>query len=233
MRAAPGVATLGAVDRPASITVLLFATLRERAGQARLVVDLPAGADASACWDACCRAVPGLRSLRDGLRVARNREYVGWDAPIASGDEVAFLPPVSGGAPSQEPWIHVGPEPIDVDRLAASLGREGVGGVVTFVGVVRDPDDGRRVPALTYEAYLAMADSECREIAATACRLTGAVGVAVQHRVGRGLAGEPSVAVVAAAAHRDAAFAACRQVIDAVKERAPIWKRAEGPEGPC
>ena len=222
------------MDRTPSITVLLFATLRERAGRAELTLDLPAaGMDAGACWEACCQRVAALRPLREGLRVARNREYVDWDAVIAAGDEVAFLPPVSGGAAAREPWIHVGPEPIDVDRLAASLSREGVGGVVTFLGVVRDPDDGRRVPALTYEAYLAMAEAQCRDIATAACRLTGAMGVAIQHRVGRVPAGEPSVAVVAVAAHRDAAFAACRHAIDVVKTRAPIWKRVEGPEGPC
>ncbi len=222
----------------APITVLLFAGLREAAGRDRITLEAEGATDASALWARCCALVPGLGPAdgsRESLRVARNREVVGWDAAVGPGDEVAFLPPVSGGGEGSDPEarsVHVGPEPIDVARLAASLPTRAVGARVTCVGIVRDPDEGRPVPFLDYEAYREMAEAECRRLAASACARFGAVAIAVHHRTGRVLAGEPSVAVVAVAAHRTAAFEACAHVIEALKAEAPIWKRTGAPAGP-
>ena len=225
----------------APITVLLFAGLREHAGQDRLALEATtAPIDAAGCWERCCARFPGLEEAagsRASLRVARNRELVGWDAAVLPGDELAFMPPVSGGrgdgAEAGPVRVRVGPDPIDVAQLAASLPTTGAGARVTFCGIVRDPDDGRSVPYLDYEAYQEMAEAECRRLAEAAVRECGALAVAVQHRTGRVAAGEPSVAVVAVAAHRGAAFEACSRVIDRLKAEAPIWKRVGPPATPC
>ncbi|HUY98227.1 MAG TPA: molybdenum cofactor biosynthesis protein MoaE [Verrucomicrobiae bacterium] len=227
-------------DPPAPVTVLLFAGLRVAAGIDRIAVAPSEAEDVAACWDRCCQLAPGLaaaEAARATLRVARNRELVGWDAAVHPGDELAFLPPVSGGAPGSAqpppPAIQVGPEPIDVARLAASLPTRAVGARVTFVGIVRDPDQGRPVPHLDYEAYQEMAVAELGRIAQAACSRFGALAVAVHHRTGRVRAGEPSVAVVAVAPHRQAAFDACSHVIDTLKATAPIWKGPDPTTGPC
>ncbi len=220
----------------AAITVLLFAGLREHAGRDRLELEAAGLGDIRSCWVRCCALVPGLAAAagpEEALRPARNRELVGWDAAVGPGDELAFLPPVSGGsgAASSEPapqpvMVHIGPEPIDAGRLAAALPTAGVGGRVTFVGIVRDPDEGRSVPHLDYEAYGPMAEAFCLRIALAACRELGVVAIGVQHRTGRVAAGDPSVAVAVAAAHRAEAFSACARVIDELKAQAPIWKRS-------
>lgn len=207
--------------------VLLFAGLRQAAGAAELELALPAGATPREGWEELCRRHPALGAQRGSVRPAVNREYSGWDHQLEPGDELAFLPPVSGGSGVVGSRVRVGPDPVDPAAMQAALHLSGVGGIATFVGVVRDPDQGREVSHLTYEAYPEMAEAELRAIAEEAERLEGVTEVVVHHRTGRVERGVASVAVVVGAAHRHQALRACTQVIDQLKERAPIWKLAD------
>jgi molybdopterin synthase catalytic subunit len=163
------------------------------------------------------------------VRPARNLQYVDWDAAIAAGDELAFLPPVSGGATGPEPMveIRVGPDPIVLEEMSAAVERRGIGAIATFVGLVRDPDQGQSVPQIVYEAYPEMAEPVLAEIAQQACRRFGATEARVQHRTGSVPSGVTSVAVVVGAPHRGQALDACGFIIDELKSRTPIWKSLE------
>jgi molybdopterin synthase catalytic subunit len=159
------------------------------------------------------------------VRGARNGVYAPWDVTLADGDVVAFLPPVSGGAGG------LTDQPIDVEALEASVAGPSHGALVTFVGRSRDvADDGRRVIELEYEVYPEMAASVLDEIGAEAETRFGA-RVAVVHRFGVVPIGEAAVAIVTAAVHRAQAYEANRFVIEAIKERLPIWKRERFADG--
>jgi molybdopterin synthase catalytic subunit len=201
------------------VTVRLFAQLRERAGRDQLELDLPDGArvaDALAAVDELAAGLP--------LVMAVNREYASEDLPLSAGDELALVPPVSGGATGAASVVHarITEEPLSADALAARVRDARAGAVVTFAGVTREVD------ALHYEAYAEMADQELRRIAEAALARHGLCAVAVEHRIGEVPLGEASVLVAASAPHRAEAFAGAREVIDVLKERAPIWKREEG-----
>lgn len=228
------------VDRPASsaqvgylrpvsagrVRVLLFATLRQQAGAAEVEIELPPGSSVEGCWAALCARHPGLAAHRSTIRPALNRAYSDWSAAVSPGDELAFLPPVSGGRADTLGKVRVGPQPIDIGAMQARPSLRGVGGIATFVGVVRDPDEGVEVTHLTYEAYQDMAERELSAIASEALSRPGVAEVVVHHRTGRVERGEASVAVVVTAAHRHQALEGCTYVIDQLKVRAPIWKVA-------
>ena len=208
------------------ITARCFASLRELAA-ARVELELPDGSAVADAWADLAARFPAVAPHRDFVRPARNGAYAGWDAPLADGDEIAFLPPVSGGGPS---LARLTEEPIDPAELEAIVARQH-GAVVTFIGRARDhADDGRPVIELEYEAYPEMAMSVLDEIAAEAERQFGCA-VAVVHRVGIVPLGEAAVVIVTASAHRGAAYDANRHVIEAIKERLPIWKRERFADG--
>jgi molybdopterin synthase catalytic subunit len=211
----------------APVRVLLFALLRQAAGAATL--ELSDGADRTVeqCWEELCRAHPDLGRWRSSVRPALNQVYAEWSDEVHPGDELAFLPPVSGGAASDVAAVRVGPAEIDVPALEEGLDVTGVGAIATFVGIVRDPDQGRPVAHLTYEAYSEMAELELTKIAAEARAQDGVAEVRVHHRTGLVERGVASVAVVVSAAHRHQALSACTYVIDELKSRAPIWKLEE------
>jgi len=189
------------------VSVRLFAGLRERAGASHVDVDLPDGAtvaDLLAAMDLAPRSCVA----------AINREYAEPAAPIAPGDEVALVPPVSGGAAA----VRVTGEPLEVAALSAAVRDPRAGAVVLFEGVTRT------VPDLEYEAYAEMAEARIARIAAEEAERHGLCAVAVEHRTGTVPLGEPSVIVAASAPHRGEAFAGARAVIDRVKAEAPIWK---------
>ena len=189
------------------VSVRLFAGLRERAGASHVDVDLPDGAtvaDLLAAMDLAPRSCVA----------AINREYAEPAAPIAPGDEVALVPPVSGGAAA----VRVTGEPLEVAALSAAVRDPRAGAVVLFEGVTRT------VPELEYEAYAEMAEARIARIAAEEAERHGLCAVAVEHRTGTVPLGEPSVIVAASAPHRGEAFAGARAVIDRVKAEAPIWK---------
>jgi len=193
------------------ITVRLFAGLRERAGRDRVEVELPDGAvvsDLLAAMDVAPRSCV----------VAINREYADERAPVRAGDEVALVPPVSGGAPGVVRSVRVTAEPLDLAAVAAAVRDPSAGAVVLFEGVTRE------VPELDYEAYAEMAEERLRAIGEAVAAEHGLSAVALEHRTGTVPLSEPSVIVAAAAPHRGEAFEGARALIDRVKAEAPIWK---------
>lgn len=207
------------------IQARLFASLRELAVE-RATLELSDGATADDAWHQLAARYPALAAHRPYVRAALNGAYVAWDAPLADGDELAFLPPVSGGATAL-----LTDSPIDVAALEAAVAATGHGAVVTFVGTARDrSDDGREVLELEYELYPEMADSVLDDVAAEAESRWGAA-VAVAHRHGVVPIGEAAVAIVTATAHRAEAYEANRFVIEQIKSRLPIWKRERFADG--
>lgn len=210
------------------VTIRLFASLRELATD-RCELALADGATAADAWDALVARFDRLAPHRRYVRAARNGRTVDWDEPLADGDELALLPPVSGG--STRATTGLTEAAIDVGALEQSVAGSGHGAVVTFVGRARDvSDDGRSVVELEYEVYAEMAERVLADIAAEAESRWG-VAVAVVHRVGTVPIGEAAVAIVTAAAHRAEAYEANRFVIEAIKERLPIWKLERFPDG--
>jgi MoaE-MoaD fusion protein len=202
------------------ITVMLFAMLRERAGSRQLTLELPEGARVS-------DALAELGDLTAGLPLvmAVNREYAPEDHVLDAGDELALIPPVSGG---EAAVVHarVTEQPLSLDAVAARVRDPRAGAVVTFQGVTREVD------RLEYEAYVEMAEERIAEIVAEALERHGLCAAAAEHRVGDVPLCEPSVTVAVSAAHRGEAFAGAREIIDRIKAEAPIWKKeVEGGEG--
>ena len=200
-----------------TISVRLFAGLRERAGARAIEVELPDPARAADVLAAMAGTAVG--PLEPGqCIVAVNREYARADDPVRATDEVALIPPVSGGADDVVRQVRVTAEPLDLAALSAAVRDPRAGAIVCFEGVTRE------VPRLEYEAYAEMAEPRLRAIAAEEAVRHGLTAVAVEHRTGTVKIGEPSVIVAASAAHRGEAFAGARAVIDRVKAEAPIWK---------
>jgi molybdopterin synthase catalytic subunit/molybdopterin converting factor small subunit len=207
------------------VTVRTFAMLRELSAD-RLDLELPHGSQLEDAWVALAERYPALLPHRAFVRPAHNGAYAGWNASLAEGDVVAFLPPVSGGA-------HTGitDQPIDVGALEATVAQRGHGALVTFVGRARETsDDGREVRELDYEVYPELATSVLAEIGAEA-EARWPVAVAVVHRSGVVPIGEAAVVIVTASAHRAEAYEANRFVIEAIKQRLPIWKRETFADG--
>ena len=201
------------------VTVRLFAMLRERAGTREVTLDLPEGARVR-------DAIEALDGLADGipLVMAVNREYAPEDAPLDAGDELALIPPVSGGATAVA-HARVVREPLSLDSLVERVRDRRAGAIVAFCGVTRE------VERLDYEAYVEMAEERIAGIVADAVERHGLCAAAAEHRVGEVALSEPSVAVAVSAPHRDEAFAGAREIIDRVKAEAPIWKKeVEGGE---
>jgi MoaE-MoaD fusion protein len=193
------------------VDVKLFAMLRERAGADSVEVELSEGATVGDLLAELAELIGAMP-----VRAAVNREYAEAARPLAAGDEVALIPPVSGGAD-----IHgaVAEGPLSLDRLARMVVRAGAGAVVTFQGMTRG------VERLDYEAYEAMATESLLGILASVADRHGLEAIAAEHRVGPVPLSEPSVIVAAAAAHRPEAFDAAREAIDRIKAEVPIWKR--------
>ncbi len=206
------------------VRVRLFAQLRDRAGTRELELDLPDGARVR---DALAAAPVTAIAAGLPLVMAVNREYAREDAELHGGDELALIPPVSGGA-GDGPVVHgaVVDAPLSLDRVVALVADPRAGAVVSFSGVTRD------VGHLDYEAYAEMAEPVMRAVAQAALERHGLCAVAVEHRVGRVALGEASIVIAASAPHRAEAFAGAREVIDEVKARAPVWKREEGEWNP-
>ncbi len=210
------------------LTVLLFAAARDRAGTSTLSVDVPDGATAGDVLHACAAQRPSLSVLVPQLRVAVNQTFVGLDAPVAEGAEVALLPPVQGGS---GPHLVITPEALSLERVVAAVTDEEHGAVATFSGIVRRTSHGRRVLRLDYEAYGAMAERTLRELEAELVARYPCVRIAIEHRTGSLDIGELAVVVAAGAPHRRDALSACNDAIEAVKARLPIWKREHTDEG--
>jgi molybdopterin converting factor subunit 1 len=211
------------------VLVRLFASYREAAGVGQIDLELPAGAIVK---DAIFKILRDHPLLAEGRQVviARNREYVTADEPLADGDEVALIPPVSGGAMTVAP-IMVSAEALSVDDAIAAVRATGFGGVVVFLGTVRDRSRGKRVTHLEYEAYTEMAEAKMRAIAQRLEAAHAPLRLIMHHRVGDLAIGDIAVIVAAGAPHRDAAFAAARAAIDELKTVVPIWKKEHSVDG--
>jgi len=205
-----------------TVTVRLFAMLRERAGRDAIELELGDPSTVADALDALKDDSPLGEALeRMPVRAAVNREYVAEDSPLAAGDELALIPPVSGGDLDLDGDVHVRVtgEPLAVEALSRAVGRPGAGAIVTFQGTTRDVD------RLEYEAYAEMAEQRIEAILRECAERHDLEAVAAEHRVGSVPLGEPSVVVSVSAAHREEAFAGAREAIDRIKVEAPIWKQ--------
>ena len=206
------------------VVVRLFASYRETAGTGRIELDLPTGATA----DDALRALSLDHALvADQVMLARNREYVTGSAALAEGDELALIPPVSGGGTSR---IAVSETALAVDDAIAHVRDPEVGGIVVFIGTVRRSSQGRHVTRLDYEAYAEMAQAVMTEIADRLAAEHGA-RIALHHRTGPLAVGDIAVVVAAGSPHRAEAFAAARAAIDELKRIVPIWKKEYADDG--
>jgi len=199
-----------------TVRVRLFAVLRERAGSGEIELDLPDEARVS-------DALERLRSLAGDLPVvmAVNRSYATTDTVLRAGDELALVPPVSGGA--EGGWyVRVSEDALALDTVRARVRDARAGAIVCFEGVTRE------VSHLDYEAYTDMAEEQIRRIVEVAVARHRLCAAAVEHRVGPVALSEPSVTVAVSAPHRGEAFAGAREIIDRIKAEAPIWKKEEG-----
>lgn len=213
-----------------TVTVRLFAGLRERAGWGMRELQLAAPAQVRDVW-----AALGLGDEPKGLLYACNKEYVEQDAPLAPGDEVALIPPVSGGSgdgprtgapggPALGPFL-LTHDAIDPQQVIAAASDPEAGAVAAFLGTVRAHSRGRTVLHLDYEGYDGMAEKCMAEIAAELAAQRGLTRVAMTHRLGRVEIGEPSVVIAVSSPHRADALAACHEAIDQLKIRVPLWKK--------
>lgn len=197
-----------------NVRVRLFAGLRERAGVGVVELEVSDGAVVGDVWP-----LLGLGDEPPGLLYARNRAYVERTEQLGAGDEVAVIPPVSGGD------FRLSEEPLSVDAAVAEVRDDGAGAIATFIGTTRAHSRGRDVIHLEYEAYEGMAEQVMAELAAKLAERHELCGVAIHHRVGLVEIGGTSVVIAVSAPHRAAALAACREAIDELKVSVPLWKK--------
>ncbi len=202
-----------------NVRMLFFAHLQDVAGSHELTLSLPEGATVERAAEVLAERSTGFADLLTQARVAVNAEFADAATLLHDGDEVAWMPPMSGGSVPMLTEM-----PIDLAELSRAVEASGYGAVVTFSGNVRDNARGREVLYLEYEAYAPLAEKQLARLVAEA-EAQWQVKCAVQHRLGRLDIGESSVGIAVAAAHRAAAFDACRWLLDTLKETVPIWKR--------
>ena len=219
------------MDVAIAVNVRLFARLREQAGTETETVQVRPDATVGDVYGAMLNRHPGLEPNQNAVRPALNSEFTDWDAVVSQGDEVTFIPPVSGGADGAGVMFEVTTEPLDARRAERAVTHAGAGAICTFTGIVRDNSRGRAVTHLEYEAFESMAISEMKKIAGEIAQAWPDSRVAMMHRTGRLEIGEPSVVVSASAPHRAEAIAACKWGIDRLKESVPIWKKEHATDG--
>ncbi|MCX5743255.1 MAG: molybdopterin converting factor subunit 1 [Proteobacteria bacterium] len=217
------------------IAVLYFAVFRERLGRSDETLELPLGATVSDVIDLLAARHDAIARLRGRFRVAVNEDFAPDDRTLADGDELALIPPVAGGSIEatlpREAHVALLAEPLSLDRCIAAVSGPGMGGIVTFVGMVRRHSRGVVVDHLEYEAYGSMAMREMRRLVTEIEAEVPGTRLAVEHRRGHLAIGDLAVAIAAAAPHRAEAFTACRAMIDRLKDRVPIWKKEVGEDG--
>ena len=209
------------------VRVLFFGQLKDITGVSEEDAELSEGARVEDLFERYGRRFPKLAEFRPSIAASVNQEYAGWRAPLSTGDEVAFLPPVSGGqqaAVADDIFLLVR-EPIQSRELMESLKAPEDGAVVVFDGFVRNSFNGQRTLYLEYEAYEPMAYAKMREIGAQIREKFKIHRLAIIHRLGRLEIGDTSVLIAVSSPHRTAAFDACRYAIDTLKRAVPIWKK--------
>lgn len=210
------------------IGVLYFAVFRERLKRDEEQLELAEGATVAQAIDALAARHPDIAKLRGRFRVAVNQDFADDHHVLRDRDELALIPPVAGGA---DRHVVLSDQPLSLDRCVAAVAGPGMGGLVTFTGMVRLHSRGTTIDHLEYEAYAPMAvkvmTQLCEEIEAE----VAGTRIAVEHRVGNLAIGDIAVVIAAAAPHRAEAFTACRAMIDRLKDRVPIWKKEVGDDG--
>ena len=209
------------------IRLRCFASVKDIVGQRDILLELPEGTTAGRLLQRVAADYPPLARLVSSLRLAVNQEYVDSAHVLADGDEVALIPPVSGGVDLYEITEH----PLSLDALARAVGQNTAGAVASFLGVVREFARGRQVSYLEYDAYPEMAMAKLRQIGDEIRRQWPIDRIAIVHRIGRLGIGEASVAIAVSSAHRHEALEACAYAIERVKETVPIWKREVWADG--
>jgi MoaE-MoaD fusion protein len=210
------------------VTVLFFGVLKEMLQGESQALDLPAGSTVDAVLNHYRELLPQQPKLWSSLAIAVNQSYAVTGCLLRDGDEVALLPPVSGGCSERIALVR---EPIDAASLAAQVKQGEDGAVVVFDGIVRNHTRGRRTLFLVYEAYEEMALRQMKTLAEEAVAVHGVRQVAMVHRLGRLEVGETSILIAVSSAHRAQAFEACRWLIDTLKKTVPIWKKEHFEDG--
>ena len=212
----------------AQVRIRYFAAVREMVGLDAETVDIAEGDDAADLFSALVERHDRLRDgLRRHLRVARNLEFVDWSTPLQDGDEIAFIPPVSGGSAAQ---VRMTKEVLSLDAVVSYVSSAQHGAVATFSGVVRDHTGDRDVVRLEYDAYEDMALAQLQRTVDLAQQKWPVVA-AVHHRYGTLQIGELAVVIAVGSAHRADAFEACRFIIEELKREVPIWKKEISADG--
>ena len=214
-----------------TVRVRFFAGHRDIVGRAEQAFPLAVGTTVGMLWSHLVGVYPRLAGYTGRILFAVNQQYADAFTPLGDGDEVAFIPPVSGGTPTGLEPFRITTTPLDPAPLVAYVQTPADGAVVTFAGVVRNQFDGRATAFLTYEAYAELAVPVFGQIAAEAQARWTLGRVAIHHRVGTLAIGETAILVVVAAPHRQAAYAASSYIMDRVKAIAPIWKREHWADG--
>ncbi len=204
------------------VKVVYFGVLREIAGAQHEQIEVAEGATAGMAFAKILATYPEMQRFQKSLAVAVNLEYSEHSRELKEGDEVAVIPPVSGGNSTHSEIVR---EPISTDAISRALRAGEDGAVIVFEGVVRNNTRGRRTLYLDYEAYEAMALKEMEALCEHALRDHKIRDIRIVHRVGRLGIGETSVLIAVVSAHRGAAFDACRFAIDTLKKKVPIWKK--------
>ena len=225
-----------------AVSILFFATLKQRAGCERMELDLPDGATVSELKNLLALRLPDLQPALPSALVSINREFAFATDPVPAGAEVGLFPPVSGGATDAHSerlptHLHITAAPIDLDALTASITLPSTGAVCLFTGIVRASTQRGHAPHTTahlhYEAYTQMAEQKLQQVAdEIRTRWPAVEGIAIVQRVGTLLPGTPTVLIACSAAHRDTGvFEAARYGIDRLKQIVPVWKKEVGPDG--
>jgi len=208
-----------------NVRVVLFAKPRELVGRPNVDLALPAGATAADAWRQLSDEYH-LGPLPRSFRCAVNAEYAQWEDRLTDGDELAVIPPVSGGAVGEKhALVELRDETLDPEAMTAAVRSSGAGAVVTFTGTVRDQSHGRTVRALVYEVYGAMAQRQMENLAQEARSRWPITDLAIVHRTGTLAVGDVSVVIAVGSPHRAEAFDACEWLIDELKRSVPIWKK--------
>jgi molybdopterin synthase catalytic subunit len=210
--------------------VLVFAGIRARVGADHLEIELPEEATVAELLAHVAATRPELAGPIGRCRVAVQQEFVDPEHVLAAGDEIALIPPVSGGT-GRPPPVLLAEAELSLDDVVACVRHRGAGGIATFTGNVRGQSRGQEIVHLEYEAYGSMAIEAMGRIVRSIEEDVPGTRVAIHHRIGRLEVGETAVVIAASAPHRAEAFAACRAAIEALKRDVPIWKKEVGANG--
>lgn len=214
------------------VHVRYFASMRELLGRAMETREVAPGTTAGELFDHIVAEMPRLAGLKRAVMLMVNQEYVPPDHPLAEGDELAIIPPVSGGSHSAiGELFRITEEPLDTRAIESLVADPGSGAIVTFTGTVRNTARGKAVTELDYEAYAPAAEKMLRRIGDEIYERWAISRVAIVHRIGKLTVGEASVVIAVSAPHREEAFEACRYAIARIKEIVPIWKKEHYADG--